>query len=405
MSDRRPRARRKSRRVEALPQSSCAPLRYTETWRAATGEELRCELYAAADDSVDCGIMHEPTRAVEVEDLPSMWPAGACEANCAQLACGHVFHPAALALHFLVGDMRCPVCRAGPVGRMLLESVPAALRPAFAAKIERVASAASAADSPEDIEQLRADITHVLANLEVGLLVLGADNATTRASARTRVIFEPGDVDAIEQQVLRAAQAGAAGTQDASALANTLTRDSGSTFGMHRSFQRLARAVVGRQVEHNAAGRVRFALVHPLVPVPISSLEISVMEVWHEFFNAPAPVPAPVSAPVSAPELGELGEPGEPGAPDAQPRPIPLFCAAVAGTHPVGFIRAHFAGAAAAPQLTAELNTLMLVNIAAYVRQVLESIRDAVELHTGFDTGGTQVEITAQAVNGLQFQL
>ena len=74
-------------------------------------------------------------------------------------------------------------------------------------------------------------------------------------------------------------------------------------------------------------------------------------------------------------------------------------------THPVGFIRAHFAGAAAAPQLTAELNTLMLVNIAAYVRQVLESIREAVELHTGFDTGGTQVEITAQAVNGLQFQL
>ena len=41
----------------------------------------------------------------------------------------------------------------------------------------------------------------------------------------------------------------------------------------------------------------------------------------------------------------------------------------------------------------------------AHPGQVLESIRDAVELHTGFDTGGTQVEITAQAVNGLQFQL
>jgi hypothetical protein len=46
----------------------------------------------------------------------------------------------------------------------------------------------------------------------------------------------------------------------------------------------------------------------------------------------------------------------------------------------------------------------MLVNIAAYVRQVLESIRDAVETHTGFDAH-TEVEITAQAVNGLQFQL
>jgi hypothetical protein len=58
----------------------------------------------------------------------------------------------------------------------------------------------------------------------------------------------------------------------------------------------------------------------------------------------------------------------------------------------------------AAPQLTAELNTLMLVNIAAYVRQVLESIRDAVELHTGFDPH-TSDEITAQAINGLRFQL
>ena len=74
MSDRRPRARRKSRRVDALPPSPCVPFRHTETWRAVTGEELRCELYTAADDSVDCGIMHEPTRAVEVEDLPSKWP-------------------------------------------------------------------------------------------------------------------------------------------------------------------------------------------------------------------------------------------------------------------------------------------------------------------------------------------
>jgi hypothetical protein len=46
----------------------------------------------------------------------------------------------------------------------------------------------------------------------------------------------------------------------------------------------------------------------------------------------------------------------------------------------------------------------MLVNIAGYVRHVLESIRDAVELHTGFDSH-TSVEITAEAINGLRFQL
>jgi hypothetical protein len=209
-------------------------------------------------------------------------------------------------------------------------------------------------------------------------------------------VFEPSQIDVIERQMLQAG--GGSGNET-----NTLATDSPSTFGMHRSFQRLARAVVGRQLEHNSGGRVRFALVHPLVPVPISSRDISVAEAWHEFFNAPAPELDPeLDLPVE-PLAAPLAAPREPGA-AAQPRPIPLFCAAVAGTHPIGFLRAHFAGAASAPQITAELNTLMLVNIAAYVRQVLESIRDAIQLHTGFD-GHTEVEITAQAVNSMQFQL
>ena len=386
------RSQRKHRRLQTGVREGPVPVQLSsaghvyETWRASTGEELQCELYAAIDDSVSCGIMHEPARDVEVEDLPRSWPAGVCEANCAQLVCGHVFHPAALALHFLVSDMRCPVCRAGPVGHMHLESVPEGIRAAYAAKVERVAKTVH---SPQELQELRGDIVNVLTQLEVGLLVLGVDDASTRASARTRIVFEPSQIDAIERQMLLQA-AGGSGNE-----ASTLATDSPSTFGMHRSFQRLARAVVGRQLEHNAGGRVRFTLVHPLVPVPISSRDISVAEAWHEFFNAPAPE---LDLPVEP-----LAAPREQGA-AAQPRPIPLFCAAVAGTQPIGFLRAHFAGAAAAPQITAELNTLMLVNIAAYVRQVLESIRDAIQLHTGFD-GHTEVEITAQAVNGMQFQL
>jgi len=384
-------SRRKSRRVQAN-QHVDTEMHALEVWRAATGEELQCKLYMATDNSVHCGIMHEPAREVEVEDLPRGWPTGTCEANCAQLDCGHIFHPAALALHFLVTDMRCPVCRAGPIGRMQLESVPDIMRAAYAAKLERVAKTSP---SPEDIQQLRCDILTVLTQLEVGLQVLGTENALTRASARTRIVFESSHVDEIERQVLHAADTrGVSGDADETLL----TRDSASTFGMHRSFQRLARAVVGRQLEHNAAGRVRFALVHPLVPVPMSSRDIGVAEAWNEFFNAP-----PAGEPGA---VGEAANASEPRA--AQPRPIPLFCVAVAGTHPVGMLRAHFAGAAAAPELTVELNTLMLVNIAAYVRQVLESIRDAVEQHTAFDAH-TEVEITAQyaggAVNGLQFML
>lgn len=384
MPVKRSRARGKSRRVVDPAAAACAPAaRHLETWRSVAGEELRCELFAATDDSVACGIMHEPTRAVEVDDLPAKWPAGACACDSAQLACGHVFHPVAIALHFLVSDMRCPVCRTGPAGPMAMDSVPPPMREAYAAKLDRVRSEAQ---SPEDLAQLRADIEHVLSHLELGFVLLGADStAAPRAMTRTRVVFEPGDVDAIEQQVLQS-------TGSAAQDAHTLSGASASTFNVHRSFQRLARAIVARQLERNAAGGVRFVLAHPLVPVPICSRDMTVDEAWHGFFNAP--VRADVcDAGGDAPRLDVC-----------QPRPVPLFCAAVAGAHPVGYLKAHFADASAAPHMTAELNTLMLVNIATYVRQVLESIRDAVELHTGFDAH-TSVEITAEAINGLRFQL
>ena len=82
-----------------------------------------------------CGIMHEPTRTVEVDNLPCAWPLPAGgQRDSAKLACGQVFHPPALALHFLVSDMHCPVCRTGPAERMDIESVPAQIRPAYAEK-------------------------------------------------------------------------------------------------------------------------------------------------------------------------------------------------------------------------------------------------------------------------------
>ena len=135
-----------------------------------------------------------------VESRPAKGPAGAGACDGGQLGCGHVFHPVAIARHFLVSDMRCPVCRTGPAGPMAMDSVPPPMREAYAAKPDRVRSEAQ---SPEDLAQLRADIEHVLAHLELGFVLLGADStAAPRAMTRTRVVFEPGDVDAIEQQVL-----------------------------------------------------------------------------------------------------------------------------------------------------------------------------------------------------------
>ena len=92
---------------------------------------------------LECGIMQELTYLVAIEDLPSGWPweevcscatdvAERCtspdvdantmhlpcghvfspstlDANTIHLPCGHVFSPSALALHFLIQDMRCPI--------------------------------------------------------------------------------------------------------------------------------------------------------------------------------------------------------------------------------------------------------------------------------------------------------
>ena len=136
------------------PPAPPAPRR-AETWRSVAGEELVCDLYSAVDDLDVCGIMHEPTKTVEVEELPGTWPTGDCACDSARLGCGHVFSAPAIALHFLVSDMRCPMCRAGPTGPMHIESVPAQIRVAYAAKMQRVKREAQ---RPEDVAQLRADI-------------------------------------------------------------------------------------------------------------------------------------------------------------------------------------------------------------------------------------------------------
>ncbi len=57
--------------------------------------------------------MHEATNTAEVPDLPCTWQLEPSQhkdvkeeaVNTVQLECGHIFHPVALAFHFLVSDM------------------------------------------------------------------------------------------------------------------------------------------------------------------------------------------------------------------------------------------------------------------------------------------------------------
>ena len=360
-----PRPRARKRRLNSLQPLPHGPRMHVLSLRACSGEQIQCQLFAASDDQVSCGIMHEPTHTAEVDDLPREWPVDGGDAcNSAKLACGHVFHAAALALHFLVSDMRCPVCRAGVCDRLDIECVPAAIRAAYAAKADSVRKAEIA---PQELEALRDDIRYVLTDLEVVFAVLGSGNgAPPRTTARTRVVWNAEHLQTIEQQVVSSA-------------------GESSEFAVQRSFQRLVRGIVGRQLEHNPAGCVRFSLQHPLVPVTIASESISVADAWNGFFNT-------IPEQASTCEHTSLNE----------PETILLYCPPVAGVNPVGALKATYHFESAAPRITAQINTLMLVNIASYVRQVLDSIRDAVEHHTSFDTTDV-VEVTQDAVNGVQF--
>jgi hypothetical protein len=352
----RRKGRRKSRRVlpaGAAP-AEAAPLTWSTrvAWSTHAGETLECELFAAADEAVVCGIMHEPTCAVAIEGLPPAWP-GAPPANSARLPCRHVFHPAALALHFLVTDMRCPVCRVGFSETMSLESVPAEHRLEFERKLEGIQRREKESEDEARVDA-PACIADVLRGLELQVRV--RDDARELTSVRTPIIFTEEQIEQIRQQ------------QASEALQEC-------NFAVHRSFQRLVVGLVGRQSCQHPERRVRFALQHPLVPVSMLSEELSMAAVWSELFD-------PVQQHTRT--------------------PVPLFCPHVTGSEPVAHLRVAFEANATVPNISIDVNICFLMNIATYVSDVLESVRLAVEQHVGMFDSTSVLEITEHAVNGLE---
>jgi len=338
------------------------PAAQVETWSTHAGEQIQCELFTASDEAVVCGIMHEPTCCVAIEGLPPAWPCAPGQSapgqsapgpNSARLQCGHVFHPAALALHFLVADMRCPVCRVGIAETMQLESVPAELRLHFQKKLEGIERR-----EKESEEEARVDapacIADVLRGLE--LQVRLADETRDLTSLRTPVIFYEEQIEQIRQM------------QASDALQEC-------NFDVHRSFQRLVFGLVSRQSCQYPERRVRFALQHPLVPVSMLSEELSVAAVWRELLD-------PVQQHART--------------------PVPLFCPHVTGSEPVAHLRVAFSANATVPTISIDVNVCFLINIATYVSDVLESVRLAVEQHVGAFDSTSVLEITQHAVNGLE---
>ena len=106
----------------------CATPVYTEEWYAENGPYSTTVKFSS-DSTALCMIMHEPMCDVQVESLPDTWLVSNSENeslkfDCATLTCGHAFHPCAIALHFCVCNMRCPVCRVGNSEKLNVELLP-----------------------------------------------------------------------------------------------------------------------------------------------------------------------------------------------------------------------------------------------------------------------------------------
>jgi len=102
--------------------------KYCAMWTGVGGDVVGVRL-SRTRGHVDCSIFHMPTTEVELAGGAARWGAY----DTAELRCGHTFNVCALALHFLVNAMTCPVCRAGPQQVMCLQTVPDNVRQLFAA--------------------------------------------------------------------------------------------------------------------------------------------------------------------------------------------------------------------------------------------------------------------------------
>jgi hypothetical protein len=338
-------------------------------WKSSSGDyQVECKLFHAGEKTYTCSIMQETTSSIEVPDLPATWPrecsmkqhsrSGQCAIDTAQLQCGHVFHPIALAFHFLVSDMRCPICRSGTLEKMSIECVPESVRDVFAAKIELLRKTQS-----EEHILLMPPLTplptvDVLSNIELEMRLTNGRNSTIR----TRVVFNEQHVEDIQRVATQQAQ-----VPDQT---NMLT----TGLGVHRSFQRLIRCVVGRQQTLNSDAQIQFALTHPLVPVAITSEPITVSEAWSTLFNP-----------------GEMQEGNG---------SVSLFSPGVGGSHAVACVNSRYNANMQAPEITIDVNMHLLIHISTYVHEVLESIRQNMQENNMFALGDV-VEVTMSSVNGI----
>ena len=155
-------------------------------------------------------------------------------------------------------------------------------------------------------------------------------------------------------------------------------------FNVHRSFQRIIRGVVERQLNMNSS--VVFTLSHPFLPVHIGSVEMSIRDMYDTLFNV-----FTMRGSVESQSSGSVA----------------LFCLEAAGTQAVARLETLFEGSNALPTITMKINVSMVYNIAIDFLQRVEHyipIGDNVDSIDEFSNPANVVAVT-QSHSGWVFTL
>lgn len=124
---------------------------------------VNCELHwTPADQDVACQIFQLHPCDVTFDDLPQAWTVRNQPCNTITLPCKHVFHVSALALHFVLSDMRCPVCRAGHECMADISSIPKKYQKAFQTRKRAIQDASDRGQWLENVLQhVEINVTHI----------------------------------------------------------------------------------------------------------------------------------------------------------------------------------------------------------------------------------------------------
>ena len=311
-----------------LPRTTSSEAVAVETWKSQAQSYYAVNVLLSVNPNVTCAIMHEDMCDVQLDAFPMKWPDSNNEHDCATLPCGHSFHPCALALHFFMSDMRCPVCRAGSEDRLDVHTLPSPIADLLlqkeAAKLET--SLQSNVEAPS-MQSVQAILSRLLFRVQLRGAGYTGRNPSSLHTIDTHILLD-------NEALSAAMHAMQADEQREDGLTAHMV-----TFNLQRSFQRIIRRII----ERNGQSAVVFSLMHPFVPIMIAGENAPCSAVCNEMFNRETMTTS----------NGTL-----------RSACIPLLCSAVAGSEPVAYLISEFDAEQTVPSIRLQINVQMIYNVA-----------------------------------------